>query len=105
MSGYGMPFGAEIHADGVRFALWAPAHERIALQITGQPDPLPMHRGAGGWQLTTARAAAVVCVARRHDRAGSGIPLPARRYPRRQRGDRSARLRLGRCRLARSPLA
>jgi malto-oligosyltrehalose trehalohydrolase len=53
-----MPFGAEINAEGVRFALWAPAHERIALQITGQRDNLPMQRVAAGWhKLTTSRAA------------------------------------------------
>jgi len=53
-----MPFGAEIDPEGVRFALWAPSHEHIALQITGQSETLPLRRDAAGWhRLTTGRAA------------------------------------------------
>jgi malto-oligosyltrehalose trehalohydrolase len=59
MSAHCMPFGAEIQTNGVRFALWAPRHERIGLQLTGQRDALPLQRLAGGWHtLTTTRAAA-----------------------------------------------
>jgi malto-oligosyltrehalose trehalohydrolase len=59
MSAHAMPFGTEMHADGVRFSLWAPLHQLITLQIAGQPERLPMRREADGWhRLTTERAAA-----------------------------------------------
>ncbi len=58
-----MPFGAEVQPDGrVRFRLWAPKHEQIALQLESSPEgrseaPLSLQREAGGWHaLTTDRA-------------------------------------------------
>jgi len=51
-----LPFGAEITSDGVRFRLWAPKAERVALRLHGTGD-LPMMKEAGGWhQLTTGAA-------------------------------------------------
>ncbi len=54
-----MPFGAELQADGVRFAFWAPAVESVRVQIEGLPETLPMQRGRNGWfELLTDTAKA-----------------------------------------------
>jgi maltooligosyltrehalose trehalohydrolase len=45
---HGMPFGAEITAEGVRFALWAPTAERVALVVDGAEHPMPDQ--GGGWR-------------------------------------------------------
>ena len=45
-----MPFGAEMAAGGTRFRLWAPACERVALEIGREsPRPIEMTREDGGW--------------------------------------------------------
>jgi maltooligosyltrehalose trehalohydrolase len=77
---HSMPFGAELQTGGVRFRIWAPAHERMALRLDGQAETLPLERESGGWHtLITPRA-----------RAGSryqfvlpdgvAVPDPASRY-------------------------
>lgn len=44
-----LPFGATLHeAGGTRFRLWAPARERVSVQIEGR-DAIPMRLLAGGW--------------------------------------------------------
>ena len=55
-----MPFGAAVQRDGgVRFGLWAPAHDRVALALEGQDDTLSMTAAGDGWfELTTAAAGA-----------------------------------------------
>jgi maltooligosyltrehalose trehalohydrolase len=53
-----MDFGAELAAFGaVRFRLWAPAAEMIALEVEGEQDALSLQPCAGGWhELVTPRA-------------------------------------------------
>ena len=53
-----MPFGAEFQpGGGVRFSLWAPDHERIAVQLDEAEAALAMQRESDGWhRLTTDRA-------------------------------------------------
>jgi malto-oligosyltrehalose trehalohydrolase len=54
-----MPFGAALAADGqVRFRLWAPAQERIAVAIEGGPT-LDLVRDAAGWHELVTGAARV----------------------------------------------
>jgi maltooligosyltrehalose trehalohydrolase len=56
--GHEMPFGAAVRADGsVRFRLWAPAQEALALHIEDLDAVLPMTRQEGGYfELVTDRA-------------------------------------------------
>jgi maltooligosyltrehalose trehalohydrolase len=42
-----MPFGAEITAEGIRFALWAPTAREVALVLDGADHPLEKHDS--GW--------------------------------------------------------
>src|ERR1700676_5339797 len=53
-----MPFGAEFQPGGsVRFSLWAPNHERIAIELNDAPAAVPMRREGDGWhRLMTDRA-------------------------------------------------
>jgi len=52
-----MPFGAEALAEGVRFALWAPAAGSVDLLPEGG-EPRPMTRGEGGLYTATAQNSA-----------------------------------------------
>ena len=36
-----MPFGAEMTAEGVRFALWAPTARDVRLVLDGAEQPMP----------------------------------------------------------------
>jgi malto-oligosyltrehalose trehalohydrolase len=46
----GNPHGAEIRPGGsVRFRLWAPAIDRVQIEILGQGCPIPMESRDGGW--------------------------------------------------------
>lgn len=56
-----MPFGATVLQDGVRFALWAPAAERVVLEHgpEGSMAEVPLHRSEDGWhrvEVASARA-------------------------------------------------
>jgi len=55
---HSMPFGAEVVADGqVRFRLWAPSREAVALVLEDEQQALPMDRLEDGFfGLTTAAA-------------------------------------------------
>jgi malto-oligosyltrehalose trehalohydrolase len=59
-----MPQGAELRPGGVRFRLWAPDCDRVAVELesrdrTGATSVLPMAAGADGWhELATGEAAA-----------------------------------------------
>jgi maltooligosyltrehalose trehalohydrolase len=47
---HNMPFGAELVPSGaIRFRLWAPAAEAIALALEGQQELLPLRRSMDGW--------------------------------------------------------
>ncbi len=53
-----MPHGAEVHAAGVRFSLWAPRFAEIRLALR-DVNPLPMSARGGGWHeldVPSARA-------------------------------------------------
>lgn len=45
---HAMPFGAELTEDGVRFSLWAPTANEVALVIDGTERPMPDL--GGGWR-------------------------------------------------------
>jgi malto-oligosyltrehalose trehalohydrolase len=55
---HAMPFGAQLQSDQrCRFRLWAPAHERVALELEDTREPIPMGRLEGGWfESVTDRA-------------------------------------------------
>jgi maltooligosyltrehalose trehalohydrolase len=44
-----MPFGCELDGDATRFRLFAPAAQQIRLELTGDPQSLPMHACGNGW--------------------------------------------------------
>jgi malto-oligosyltrehalose trehalohydrolase len=50
-----MPFGAELHDDGVAFRLWAPSRERAAVIVDGAEHALEPR--PGGWFERTVRDA------------------------------------------------
>lgn len=74
---HAMPCGAELRADGVRFALWAPSARQVALLLNDAE--LPLARLDDGWFGTT------VATARAGDRyryridGGLAVPDPAAR--------------------------
>jgi maltooligosyltrehalose trehalohydrolase len=73
-----MPFGAQITAEGVRFALWAPTAQEVALVLDGAEHPMPA--GEGGWRrLVVPEARAGSRYAYRID-GGLAVPDPASRY-------------------------
>src|SRR5216684_4119899 len=73
-----LPFGAELVREGVRFRLWAPQAQSVALRLE-DPGELPMARAGGGWfELTTAAARAG---SRYHYVVdGQAVPDPASRH-------------------------
>ena len=75
------PHGPEVRPDGtVRFRLWAPACDRVHLELAGEPSPLNLNPVGGGWhELITGRAG----VGRRYRFVlpdGMRVPDPASRY-------------------------
>jgi 1,4-alpha-glucan branching enzyme/maltooligosyltrehalose trehalohydrolase len=78
-----MPFGAQITTAGtVRFQLWAPAAERVSLQLEtpSGSESLDMRREAQGWfGLETRRAVPGMHYRFRCDQ-GPAVPDPASRY-------------------------
>jgi maltooligosyltrehalose trehalohydrolase len=77
---HSMPFGAELQAGGVRFRIWAPKHEHMALRLDDNPETLSLERESGGWHtLITPRARA----GSRYQFVlpdGMAVPDPASRY-------------------------
>ena len=58
MSSHDMPFGAAVSPDGaVRFRLWAPAAERVELDLPGRADTRPMRSFPDGWHELVVEAA------------------------------------------------
>ena len=55
---HALPFGAELRPDGmVRFRLWAPGQDRVALVLDEREQSLTMSRSEDGWfELVTAAA-------------------------------------------------
>src|SRR6478735_6520153 len=75
------PHGAEVRADGtVRFRLWAPAVERLELEILGEPVPLIMQPAGEGWHELITNRAAVGSRYRFVLPDGLKVPDPASRY-------------------------
>jgi len=73
-----LPFGAELVREGVRFRLWAPQAQSVALRLE-DPGELPMARAGGGWfELTTAAARAGSRY--RYVVDGQAVPDPASRH-------------------------
>jgi maltooligosyltrehalose trehalohydrolase len=52
-----MRFGAEVEAEGVRFRLWAPKHDRVVLEIEGEHVFRPMRALGDGWHELRTDAA------------------------------------------------
>jgi 1,4-alpha-glucan branching enzyme/maltooligosyltrehalose trehalohydrolase len=79
-----MPYGAQLTEQGVRFRLWAPDCEQVALCI-GRQGPrhelvLPMEARGGGWfELITSRAGAGTRY-RFEVNGGLRVPDPASRF-------------------------
>jgi malto-oligosyltrehalose trehalohydrolase len=76
-----MPFGAAVLPDGrVRFRLWAPSQEAIALVLEDEQRVLPMARLDGGFFELTTDAAGVGSRYRYQLDDGLRVPDPASRY-------------------------
>ncbi|MGE5506490.1 MAG: malto-oligosyltrehalose trehalohydrolase [Actinomycetota bacterium] len=75
---HAMPFGAEPIADGVKFRLWAPDADDVALELEGGPV-LPMRRGRGGWAEVMVPGAAPGA-AYRFRAGGLSVPDPGSRF-------------------------
>jgi malto-oligosyltrehalose trehalohydrolase len=84
-----MPFGAEPTADGaVRFRLWAPGAERVALDLVGAEPPqhlLDMEAVGDGWFERVTDLAAPGSryrfrITGAHVEAGQAVPDPASRF-------------------------
>ncbi len=73
---HAMPFGAEMQDDGVRFRLWAPGAEQVALCLDERE--LPMQAESEGWFQLSAEAAPGSLYRYRID-GGSYVPDPASR--------------------------
>jgi malto-oligosyltrehalose trehalohydrolase len=76
-----LPAGAEIEPDGkVRFRVWAPAAESLALSIEGSDQTIPFLGKPGGWHelLTTQAKAGTLYRLRLPD--GTLVPDPASRF-------------------------
>ena len=76
-----MPFGAELQPDGaVRFRLWAPAHNRLRVEIVGGTEPLWMTALPGGWHELVTDCAAPGCRYRFVLPDGTRVADPASRF-------------------------
>jgi len=75
-----MPFGAEFQpGGGVRFSLWAPNHERVAVKLN-EADALPMQRDTDGWHRLTSNRAGPGSRYRFVLPDGFAVPDPASRH-------------------------
>ncbi len=77
-----MPFGAELGADGVRFRLWAPDAERVALRLDGPGGErvVPLEKNASGWCETTLADAGAGTRYRFQIDGDLKVPDPASRF-------------------------
>ncbi len=73
--------GAEYRPEGgVRFRLWAPAHDRISLSLEPEGRLLPMRGISGGWHELDVDEAAVGALYRFALPDGLKVPDPASRF-------------------------
>ena len=81
---HAMPFGAEVRVEGgVRFALWAPAAQRVDLCLQDGDRAarmLPMARAADGWFRHIVPEALPGALYRYRIDGASQVPDPASRY-------------------------
>ena len=76
-----MPFGAEVLAEGrVRFRLWAPSQETVALVLEDEQRVLPMARLDDGFFELSTDAARAGSRYRYQLQGGARVPDPASRY-------------------------
>jgi malto-oligosyltrehalose trehalohydrolase len=75
---HALPFGAELTREGVRFRLWAPRADAVALRLEGLADLAMAPEGGGWFGLTTAEAGPGSRY--RYVVAGRAMPDPASRY-------------------------
>ncbi|MEW6257490.1 MAG: malto-oligosyltrehalose trehalohydrolase [Pseudomonadota bacterium] len=74
-----MPFGTDMTADGVRFRLWAPLHDRVSLKLEGA-GPLTMSAAPDGWHEISVPGAAAGTRYRFMLPDGMEVPDPASRF-------------------------
>lgn len=79
---HAMPFGAELGTDGVRFRLWAPDAERVALCLDapGGERVMPLDKDAAGWCETTLADVGAGTRYRFQIDGGLKVPDPASRF-------------------------
>jgi maltooligosyltrehalose trehalohydrolase len=76
-----LPAGAEIEPDrGVRFRVWAPAAEILALSIEGSDRTIPFLSKPGGWHELVTAQAKVGTLYRLQLPDGMLVPDPASRF-------------------------
>jgi malto-oligosyltrehalose trehalohydrolase len=76
-----MPAGAEIQPDGkVRFRVWAPAAQSLALTIVGSEQTIPFLSKAGGWHELVTAEAKTGMLYRLQLPDGTCVPDPASRF-------------------------
>jgi malto-oligosyltrehalose trehalohydrolase len=74
-----MPFGAELHEDGVDFRIWAPSMTRATVVVDGEPHAMT-HREDGWFTTRIARARAGSRYAFTFPGLEAPIPDPASRF-------------------------
>ena len=73
--------GAELRPEGgVRFRLWAPAHERVALSVEPEGRLIPMSAAGEGWHELTLGEAGAGTLYRFALPEGLKVPDPASRF-------------------------
>jgi maltooligosyltrehalose trehalohydrolase len=79
---YDMPYGAQITGQGVRFRLWAPSCEKVALCLADGPRErmLPMGACGNGWFELTAPRTGAGTRYRFEVNDGLCVPDPASRF-------------------------
>lgn len=78
---HAMPFGAEIRTDGgVRFRLWAPSADHVALVVQDGRDPVVMQALADGWHEVVVPEAGAGTRYRFALENDEQVPDPASRY-------------------------
>ncbi|MGH6902144.1 MAG: malto-oligosyltrehalose trehalohydrolase, partial [Geminicoccaceae bacterium] len=75
-----MPFGAQLQDDQVRFQLWAPSRDAVALVLEDQERALPLARLEDGFFALTTDAARAGSRYRFQLEEGLCVPDPASRH-------------------------
>jgi malto-oligosyltrehalose trehalohydrolase len=75
-----MVFGPSLLGNSVRFRLWAPAHQSVALELTESKDRIPLEKLSGGWHECMTDRARVGTLYQFILPDGMRVPDPASRY-------------------------